>query len=154
MAALKLVRQMPKAARQTKAPVDPLVAAKKKFLEGVGHQIALAKNPKYTIEKVTYKGGKRQVKKAPPRQWWREIAGEVYIPIRYGNKPLQLKGGTNIAVCQPKELVATLQAIQENGASGEWDDAILRSATRARKAAKVGKAKKAAAKKPRRKAKG
>ncbi len=159
MAALKLVRQLPKAARQSKAPVDPLEAAKKKFVDGVGHQIALAKNPKYTIQKVSYKAGKKQIKKAAPRQWWREVDGTAYIPIRYGNKPLQLKGGTNIAVCQPKELVATLKAIQENGASGKWDDAILQSASRANKVAKAGKAgkagkaKKRAAKKPRRKGK-
>ena len=154
MAALKLVRQLPKAARQTKAPVDPLEAARKKFVEGVAHQIALAKNPKYTIEKVSYKSGKKQTKKAAPRQWWREVDGTVYVAIRYGNKPLQLKGGNNIAVCQPKELVQTLQAIQENGKSGKWDDAILNSASRASKAAKGGRAKskKAAARKPRKKA--
>ena len=152
MAALKLVRNLPKAARQSKAPVDPLEAAKKKFVEGVGHQIALAKNPKYTIQKVSYKGGKKQTKKAAPRQWWREVEGTVYIPIRYGNKPVQLKGGSNIAVCASTDLVKTLEEIKNTGEKGAWDDAILRSAGRASKAMKAGKAKKAAAKKPRKKA--
>ncbi len=137
--------------RQSKAPIDPLEAAKKKFVEGVGRQIALAKNPKYTIEKASYKGGKKQIKKAPPRQWWKTIDGVIFIPIRYGNKPLQLKGGS-IATCQPKDLVKTLEEIKNTGEKGDWDDAILRSATRMSKAVKGGRAKKRAVKRPRKKA--
>ena len=129
MAELKFVRALPKAKRQTKTPVDPKEHVRKKFAEGIQHQIALAKNPKYTIEKTTYKGGQKQTKKAAPRQWWQTIDDKIYVQVRYGNKLLQLKGG-NIAVCDQKELVQTLQAIHEKGTSGEWDAALLKAAPR------------------------
>ena len=126
-ATLKLIKELPKKARAN-ATVDPKEHARKKFLDGVERQIKLAENPKYVTEKVSYKGGQKQTKKAPPRAWWKTLGDKTYVRIRYGNRPLELREGT-VAVTTPNELVETLRLIHKEGASGKWDAALVKAAS-------------------------
>lgn len=123
--ALEFVTDMPKKA----TAIDPMDRARAKFIAGVADQIALSKNPDYTIEKIKYVDGTKTTINKAPRQWWQMVADKVYVPIKYGNRQLDLDGG-GIAVTDKKGLTDTLTTISDMGKNGDFDAAIAKAAVR------------------------
>ncbi len=123
--ALSFVKEMPKGA----VAIDPTDRARTKFVAGVTEQIALSKDVNYTVERTRYVDGEKTTYQKPPRKWWRLVGNQIFIPVKYGNRVLELKGGS-IAVTDKGGLTSTLEAIKAEGEKGAFDKAITKAAVR------------------------
>lgn len=76
----------------------------------------------------------RKVKKRFTRWWWVDINGDMFLSLRYGNKPLEIKPKkTSIEINDDNHLVDVLKALQAAVLSGELDQQLQKAAN-ARKA--------------------
>jgi hypothetical protein len=68
-------------------------------------------------------------KEVPVRfnRWhWKEESGKVFIQLRYGNKPLELKKGKpTIEVAGEDELLPMLRGLREAIVEGEFDTVLM-----------------------------
>lgn len=99
------------------------------FLEGLSHQIGLARDPDYTypshefveedgetVKQITYK---------QPEPWWFEEDGVVYLRLNYGERTMKIPGKNPvIRVGKMNNLVPTLEALHILVDDRQMDDII------------------------------
>ncbi len=125
------------------AVASPEIRVRGKMLEGLDVQIAAAEaqaNGETYIKRANRwitdtETGERVRKEVPVRfnRWhWRDESGKVFIQLRYGNKPLELKQGKpTIELAGENELLPTLRELREAIVEGEFD-AVLMAAKKER----------------------
>lgn len=119
---------------------DPVSLMRRKLLERIADQIALAKaqaegaiHQRLRFRRVkdpltgdvTYIPAKSRI-----RPWWQEQRdGSVLLTVKYGSRPLDLQNGkAAIKASSFSEVVPTLEVIQTAVRAGELDAQILRAA--------------------------
>lgn len=130
------------------AETRPLVAETRKksareiVLEGIGHQIALLKDPGYKIERVRYSKDEegnyaRKIVSAPPRAWWwKGDDGNLRVQIRYGSSQVvELEAGkpTILGGKNESELIKLLEQIAADIGAGKLDAQIDAAKDRAKR---------------------
>ncbi len=125
------------------AVASPEIRVRGKMLEGLDVQIAAAAaqaNGETYIKRANRwitdtETGERVRKEVPVRfnRWhWKDESGKVFIQLRYGNKPLELKKGKpTIELAGEGELLPTLRGLREAILEGEFD-AVLMAAKKER----------------------
>lgn len=117
-------------------------SAREIVLEGIGHQIALLKDPGYKVERVRYakddEGNySRKIISAPPRAWWwKADDGNLRVQIRYGSSQVvELEAGkpTIIGGKSEAELIKVLEQIATDIGAGKLDAAIDAAKERAKR---------------------
>lgn len=99
------------------------------FLEGLTHQIGLARDPDYTYPRhhlvETHDQIVKQMTYKRPSPWWYEENGVVYLQLNFGERKWALPGKTPvIRVGTKDDLLPTLEELHILVASGEFDDII------------------------------
>ncbi len=119
------------------AVASPEIRVRSKMLEGLDVQIAAAEaqaNGETYIKRAhrwitDTETGVRVRKEVPVRfnRWhWRDESGKVFIQLRYGNKPLELKKGKpTIELAGDDELLPTLRGLREAIVEGEFDAVLM-----------------------------
>ncbi len=125
------------------AVASPEIRVRGKMLEGLDVQIAAAEaqaNGETYIKRANRwitdtETGERVRKEVPVRfkRWhWRDESGKIFIQLRYGNKPLELKKGKpTIELAGDDELLPTLRELRSAIVEGEFD-AVLMAAKKER----------------------
>ena len=119
------------------AVASPEIRVRGKMLEGLDVQIAAAEaqaNGETYIKRANRwitdtETGERVRKEVPVRfnRWhWRDESGKVFIQLRYGNKPLELKKGKpTIELSGKDELLPTLRGLRDAITEGEFDAVLI-----------------------------
>lgn len=128
---------------RTSAQVSPEFKLRQKMITAIDIQIAAAEadaNGEVFIHRQKRwvddaETGERVLKEVPVRfrPWhWADETGKVFIQIRYGNKPLELKKGKpTIELGGEDNLLSLLKALREAISDGEFD-AVLMAAKKER----------------------
>jgi len=126
---------------------DPKLARRNKLLAQLVQQRELARDESYVVRRQRWAkqadGSKQLVEHAKRvKRWWRtDGSGNVYLLVRYGNKPLELdKGKAAIAVGAKDNLTTVLEAVIAAVRGGELDGMLADIGRRDVKPAKVSKA--------------
>ncbi|MBR9972052.1 hypothetical protein [Magnetospirillum sulfuroxidans] len=99
-------------------------------LEGIGHQLELLKNPKYTVERTRYVKGDdgygRQMTSRPPKPWFWEFEGKMFLQIKYGSSQVVMLNGKPTIECGKDiaSVIKALEAVKSGIEKGVLDDAI------------------------------
>lgn len=119
------VPKPPKAVYST-FQLSPFDRAKNAITASLKDQIALAKDPKFVVERTRYKDGKGEIYHSTPRSWvaTRENDGTemAYIQPRWGTS--LLFGADQGFSCKPKEVGKTLNTLLQALEAGELDEVI------------------------------
>ncbi len=127
------------------ATISPEARVRSKMLAGLDVQIAAVEaqaNGEIYIKRdmrwiTDTETGERVRKEVPVRfnRWhWADETGTVFIQLRYGNKPLELKKGKpTIEIGSDDKLLPTLRGLREAIVEGEFD-AVLMAAKKERAA--------------------
>ena len=119
------------------ALMSPEVRVRGKMLEALDVQIAAAEaqaNGETYIKRASRwitdaETGERVRKEVPVRfnRWhWKDESGKVFIQLRYGNKPLELKKGKpTIELAGEDKLLSTLRELREAIVEGEFDTVLI-----------------------------
>lgn len=105
------------------------------LLDGITHQIALLKDPKYVVERVRYQktdaGYARAAVAKPPRKWWWQGEdGQLYVQLHLGSSTLvELEAGKPTLVCgkTEKDVIAVLEQVATAIRDGKFADAIAQA---------------------------
>lgn len=114
-----------------------------KFVKAVLEQIAcfkaVKKGEEFTVERVRYSGkGDERTKtivNVPLRRWWNETDdGQVYIALRYGNRPLEIVDGKHtVLVPKMADVIPTLEMVLVAAKKGELDRNIATARNKGKK---------------------
>ncbi|MCR6631386.1 MAG: hypothetical protein NVV74_15810 [Magnetospirillum sp.] len=107
-------------------------------LEGISHQLALLRNPSYTFERVRYVKGEsgysRQMTSRPPKPWFWEANGKVFVQIRYGSSQIVALDGKPTVECKDTtSAIKALETIKAGIEKGLLDEAINAAKERTRR---------------------
>lgn len=99
------------------------------FLEGVSHQIGLARDSGYSYPRTRYtvRDGERQpeVIYVTPAPWWFEEGGVLYLRLNFGERRMLLPGKNPvIRVGNRRALLPTLESLHVLVEQGAMDDVI------------------------------
>lgn len=99
------------------------------FLEGLAHQIGLARDPDFTYPSHEYveQDGEtvKQITYKRPAPWWFEENGTFYLRLNYGERTMLIPGKNPvIRVGKRSNLVPTLEALHILVDNREMDDVI------------------------------
>jgi hypothetical protein len=126
---------------------DPVVQRRAKLIVRLQQQIALVKDPQFTLTRqkwVTDEAGVKQLRelRKKVRAWWRtDPTGAVVLTVRYGARVIEFAPGkAAIAVGKKEKLVPTIETVIAAVEAGELD-AVLATMS---KSAVLTKGKKAA----------
>ena len=126
---------------------DPVIQRRNKLIVRLQQQIALVKDPQFTLTRqkwIADETGVKQLRSLPKkvRPWWRiDPTGAVVLTVRYGAKPIEFsKGLAAIAVGKKEKLISTIETVIAAVEAGELD-AVLATMS---KSAVMTKGKKAA----------
>lgn len=122
----------------------PLIAetrrksARDVVIDGIHHQIELLKNPGYTVERTRYvktdSGYSRQMTSRPPKPWFWESAGKVFLQIKYGSSQVVLLDGKPTIECKDTaSVIKALETIKGGIEKGMLDAAIEDAKARSRR---------------------
>ena len=121
---------------RSKSIAAPEVKRREKLLEKIDLQIkaaeAASKGEEYTYKAMRHvthpETGVRSRQELSVRVrpwWWKDVAGTVYLTIKYGNRKLELQSGKpSIEIGEMKQLVPTLERVAEAVKAGELDTLI------------------------------
>lgn len=137
---MSLLKSLEVTAIQTGDRSDPVALMRRKLLDRIADQIALA--DAHTNNAVHQRMRYRRVKdpltgdvshipsKSRVRPWWQEQRdGSGLLLIKYDSRPLELqKGKGAIKLTSMSELTATLEIVRTAVRAGELDAQILRAA--------------------------
>lgn len=99
-------------------------------IDGIHHQIELLKNPKYSVERTRYvkgdSGYSRQMTSRPPKPWFWESAGKMFLQIKYGSSQVVMLEGKPTIECgkDAASAIKALEAVKAGVEKGLLDDAI------------------------------
>jgi hypothetical protein len=111
-------------------PVDKLAQRRMRLVEHLKQQIALATNPKLTIQKEfrekDEETGEITVKtvERPVRSWVKVGENKAFISCKVGVRPIEFAKGKKFIVCKPTEVKQTLQTLMDAASEGELDEHI------------------------------
>jgi hypothetical protein len=99
------------------------------FQEGVSHQICLARDPDYRKphQQFVERDGvtQREINYVPPKPWWFEQDGEVFLRLNFGDREFVLPGKNPvIRVGKLEDLLPTLEQLHILVSMGELDEII------------------------------
>ena len=116
--------------------VAPETHRRMKMLDAIEQQIAAVEADQrgeiHTITKQKFvtdansgEREKREVQVPVKPWWWKDMAGLVYLSVKYGNRRLEIQPGKSaIEVGAVDKLQATLEMLAEAVKTGELDDVI------------------------------
>lgn len=122
---------------RTATVASPEARVRGKMLEALDIQIAAADaqaNGETYIHRAKRwindpESGDRVRKEVPVRfiRWhWTDQSGKVFIQLRYGNKPLDLKKGKQtIEIANEGQLLSTLKELRQAISDGEFDTVLM-----------------------------
>jgi hypothetical protein len=127
---------------------DPVIHRRNKLIVRLQQQIALVKDPQFTLTRqkwIADESGVKQLRelRKKVRAWWRiDPTGAVVLTVRYGAKPIEFeKGKAAIAVGKKEKLIPTIETVIAAVEAGELDGVL---ATMSKSAVVMTKGKKAA----------
>jgi hypothetical protein len=99
------------------------------FLEGLAHQIGLARDPDFTypINEFVEEDGEtvKQITYKQPDPWWWEEDGTVFLRLNYGERTMKIPGKNPVIRVGPmSNLVPTLEALHILVDDRQMDDII------------------------------
>lgn len=99
------------------------------FLDGLGHQIGLARDSDYSYPKAGFEdeagGVVRTVNYERPEPWWFEEEGTMFLRLNFGERRAEIPGKTAlIRVGTEADLMACLEALYLLAERGDLDDII------------------------------
>lgn len=124
--------------------VDKLTQAKQRIMEAIDNQISYAKQAikgqapiaKRVTTVTDEDGAKRKIEQDyAPRVWWFEAPDEnVYLNVRYGNRPLALTKAGKVAIKAGalKDVPKVLETVKKAVEAGELD-ALLKQVSKREK---------------------
>ena len=126
---------------------DPVIHRRNKLIVRLQQQIALVRDPNFTLTRQKWIADETGVKqsrelKKRVRAWWRtDPTGAVVLTVRYGAKPIEFAPGkAAIAVGKKEKLISTLETVIAAVEANELDGVLAQMS----KSAVVTKGKKAA----------
>lgn len=107
-------------------------------LDGIGNQIELLKNPAFTVERTRYTKGEsgysRQMTSRPPKPWFWETGGKLFVQIKYGSSQVVLLDGKPTVECKDAaSVIKALETIKGGIEKGMLDAAIEDAKARSRR---------------------
>jgi hypothetical protein len=110
---------------------DPVIQRRNKLIVQLQQQIALVKDPQFTLTRQKWIADEQGVKQLRElrkrvRAWWRADAmGAVVLTVRYGAKPIEFeKGKAAIAVGKKERLIPTIETVIGAVEAGELDTVL------------------------------
>src|ERR1039458_5013213 len=107
---------------------DPVIHRRNKLIVRLQQQIALVKDPQFSLTRqkwIADENGVKQLRelRKKVRAWWRtDPTGAVVLTVRYGAKPIEFAPGkAAIAVGKKEKLISTLQTVIAAVEAGELD---------------------------------
>lgn len=119
--------------------VNPIEQKRRKMIEGVEQQLAMWRDPAYSIERTVYVGGddgeRRHGKKEAftPKKWWKRWSDKFVVTPRFGVRPLELQPGKKVYAVTSENMETFLNTIIEQVKSGRYDEQLIKLGTRVRK---------------------
>jgi len=111
--------------------VDPVLAARGRFINALGEQLkaaeAMVAGTEYKVtRKIKNEAGEVQEVKKPIKKWYfRDPEGKVRMNVKIGNKRVELqKGKPNIVVGADKDLPGVIKTLIAAAEAGEMDQVI------------------------------
>lgn len=123
----------------------PLIAetrrksARDVVIQGICHQIELLKNTAYTVERTRYvkddSGYSRQMTSRPPKPWFWDVGGKMFVQIRYGSSQVVLLDNKPTIECgkDNASVIKALEAVKNGIEKGLLDTAIEEAKARSRR---------------------
>jgi hypothetical protein len=117
--------------------VAPETQARAKVLDALEHQLKAAEaeltGTLYTIPRMRYVDNaasgereKREIQEAVKPWWFKDMAGDYYLQLKYGTKKIEIAPGKySIEVGKVENLVGTIKTVMEAGRSGELDTPLM-----------------------------
>jgi hypothetical protein len=110
---------------------DPVIHRRNKLMVRLQQQIALVKDPQFTLTRQKWIADEHGVKqlrelKKRVRAWWRtDPTGAVVLTVRYGAKPIEFAPGkAAIAVSKKEKLIPTIETVIAAVEAGELDNVL------------------------------
>ena len=110
---------------------DPVIQRRNKLIVRLQQQIALVKDPQFTLTRqkwIADETGVKQLRSLPKKvqPWWRiDLTGAVALTVRYGAKPIEFApGNAAIAVGKKEKLIPTIETVIAAVQAGELDTVL------------------------------
>ena len=117
----------------------PETQARGKMLDALELQLKAAEaeleGKIYTVPKIRYvndattgERAKREILETVKPWWFKDMAGDYYLQLKYGSKKLEIAPGKfSIEVGAVENLVGVLETVMEAVRSGELDEALMKA---------------------------
>lgn len=120
------------AALPKQSSTDPVVHRRNKLITRLNQQIALARDPSFTLSRskwVADEQGVKQLREMPKkvRPWWRVVdaSGNIMLKVVYGARAIEMeKGKAGIVVGKKDQLIPTIETVIAAVEAGELDAVI------------------------------
>jgi len=128
-----------------KSANDPVQLRRAKLIARLEEQLVLLQNPDHVrkLSRWVTKDGQKQLvsKDQRVRPWWRtDSAGQLFMIVKYGGKPLEFEKGKAAIVVQEKgKLSSVIETLITAARTGELDS-LLANASKVRPFQKARKA--------------
>jgi hypothetical protein len=113
------------------AAADPAIQRRNKLIVRLQQQIALVKDPQFTLTRqkwIADETGVKQLRELRKRvrAWWRtDATGAVVLTVRYGARVIEFAPGkAAIAVGKKEKLISTIETIIAAVEAGELDSVL------------------------------
>ena len=110
---------------------DPVIQRRNKLIVRLQQQIALVKDPNFTLTRQKWLADEQGIKqlrelKKRVRAWWRtDATGAVVLTVRYGARSIEFeKGKAAISVGKKEKLIPTIETVIAAVEAGELDGVL------------------------------